>query len=102
MTTSEETAAAGPAGRRPGRDLTVPVWLLLVVATLLSWYLGDGHGAREVATVGVLVVAFAKVYLVGRYFMELRDAPRALRYGFAGWCAVMCVVLSTLYLAGGG
>jgi hypothetical protein len=101
MTTSTNTAAP-PAGRRPGRDLTVPAWLVLVAATLLSWYLGDGHCAREVATVGVLVVAFGKVYLVGRYFMELRDAPRALRYGFAGWCVVMCLVLTTLYLVGGG
>lgn len=49
---------------------------------------------------GVLLVAFLKVYLVGRYFMELKDAPKALHGTFAGWTIGMCTVLVAMYLFG--
>jgi hypothetical protein len=75
------------------------VWVALITATALSWYLGDGHGEAHLATVGVLVVAFFKVYLVGRYFMELGSAPRALHAIFTGWTVVMCSVTVALYLS---
>ncbi|WP_047225253.1 cytochrome C oxidase subunit IV family protein [Protofrankia coriariae] len=83
------------------RNPTVVSWLALMGATVLSWYLGEGHGAREAATVGVIVVAFFKVYLVGRYFMELREAPQILHLLFAGWAVVVCVVLVAMYLTAG-
>jgi len=80
------------------KNPAVAAWAALMAATLTSWYLGDGHGAAKAATIGVLAVAFAKVFLVGRYFMELRDAPPALRRLFAGWVVVVCSVLVTMYL----
>ncbi|WP_250907677.1 cytochrome C oxidase subunit IV family protein [Nonomuraea sp. NEAU-A123] len=67
-------------------------------ATATSWYLGDGHGTRQLATVVVLVLAFAKVYLVGRYFMELREAPRALHLLFGGWTVVVCAILIAMFI----
>jgi len=76
----------------------VATWTLLTAATSVSWYLGDGHGAVDVASVAVLAVAFVKVYLVGREFMELRTAPTALHTLFAGWCTVVCTALVGLYL----
>jgi len=76
-------------------------WLALMAATLVSWYLGDGHGSAQLATVLVIAVAFAKVYLVGHSFMELRDAPIPLRAVFGGWAAVVCVSLIALYLLTG-
>lgn len=82
--------------RRP----EVLVWLVLVASTCVSWWLGDGHGARETAAIGVIAVAFFKVYLVGRYFMEIRGAPPVLRVAFAGWIAVVATTLVTMYLAG--
>ncbi|MFC4011172.1 cytochrome C oxidase subunit IV family protein [Nonomuraea purpurea] len=84
----------------PGRSSRVmAAWLFLMGATVLSWYLGDGHGARQFATVVVLAVAFIKVYLVGRYFMELREAHRALHLLFGGWTVVVCAVLIAMFIA---
>jgi hypothetical protein len=46
----------------------------------------------------VLLIAFAKVDLVGRYFMELRAAPLLLRFVFDAWVAATFVVVLALYL----
>jgi hypothetical protein len=84
----------------------VVVWVVLVALTLASWSLGHDHGSvagpLPVRGVGalVLVVAMAKVDLVGRWFMELRLAPRGLRWAFDGWCVGVGVLLVALYLAG--
>jgi Prokaryotic Cytochrome C oxidase subunit IV len=75
-------------------------WAVLVLATCLSWYLGDGHGPRTAGSLAVLAVAFAKVHLVGRHFLELRGAPPVLRRLFDGWCAGACTLLIVLYLIG--
>jgi Prokaryotic Cytochrome C oxidase subunit IV len=76
----------------------IRAWLVLMAATLVSWYLGDGHGSPQLATVLVIAVAFIKVYLVGHSFMELRNAPIPLRAAFGGWAAVVCLALVALYL----
>jgi hypothetical protein len=73
-------------------------WLALMGATLVSWYLGDGHGAPQLATVVVIAVAFAKTYVVGHSFMDLRDAPLPLRRVFGGWVVIVCLALIALYL----
>ena len=77
------------------------IWVLLIAATLLSWWLGAGHGirSREQASVIVILVAFIKVRFVGLYFMELRDAPRALRAIFEAYCVVVCAALIGMFLS---
>ena len=77
---------------RPRLTRLTVVWLVLVAATLLSWYFGAGHGigSSPTATALVLVIAFAKVRLIGLDFMELRAAPiwlRATSRATAPWCA---------------
>ena len=74
-------------------------WAVLVAATLVSWWLGDGHEAARTATVAVLAVAFVKVYLVGIYFMELRALPSPLRLAFTAWCVLIPAILVGLFLA---
>ena len=84
--------------RQPG---TKP-WLLLMAATLITWLLATDHtliGGATAATVAVLIIAFTKVGLVGRYFMELRTAPAALSLLFTGWLVVTATVIIALYLA---
>jgi hypothetical protein len=49
----------------------------------------------------VLLIAFVKVDLVGRYFMELRSAPGQLRLVFDTWVTATFVVVLALYLASG-
>ena len=80
----------------PFRRITA-VWLLLVLATLLSWesaHLGDDH---RLSTSIVLVIAFIKARFVGLEFMELRDAPLPLRLIFELWVLLACAALLILY-----
>lgn len=81
------------------------VWLVLVAATVFSWSLGTGHGvgpdAHLLAGVAILAVAFVKVRFIGLYFMELRDAPIALRGLFEAYCAVVCALVVVLFVIGG-
>jgi hypothetical protein len=41
---------------------------------------------------------FAKIYVVGHAFMELREAATWLTRTFSTWCAALCLVLSVMYL----
>ncbi|MFE3000820.1 cytochrome C oxidase subunit IV family protein [Nocardia sp. NPDC059246] len=85
-----------------GRQRASLVWAILMLATTLSWMMGSHHeilvGSARAATVGVLVIAFFKVYLVGMNFMELRHAPRVLVFLFNGWVVSVCAVVNGIYL----
>jgi caa(3)-type oxidase subunit IV len=83
-------------------DRLASVWLVLVVATIISWRVGKDHGVDgTVATTIVLIVAFFKVRLVGLHFMELSTAPRGLRLAFEAYCVIVCAALVGMYVAGG-
>jgi len=76
------------------RSQITVVWLCLTIATAASWLIGAGHGMPDkYAGIAVLLIAFAKVRLVGRYFMELRDAPIAVAAIFEGWVALVTITL---------
>lgn len=86
------------------RHPVTPVWLLLVCATALSWWMGNDSAAlgielRYVST-ALLVVAFIKVRFVIRFFMEVRHAPLALRLLADAWVFGVCAVLVALYWNG--
>ncbi|MBC2637852.1 MULTISPECIES: cytochrome C oxidase subunit IV family protein [unclassified Rhodococcus (in: high G+C Gram-positive bacteria)] len=74
-------------------------WLLLVGATMVAWQLGSDHGVSDVRTAAVLilVIAFVKVRIVGRYFMEIREAPIALAAIFDTWLIAVASTVLTLY-----
>lgn len=75
-------------------------WLVIVVITAVSAWVGIDYGAggADIAAVAVLALAMVKVWLVGMHFMELRDAPILLRGIFAAWCAVLFVTVTALFL----
>lgn len=77
------------------------VWVVLILLTVVSLWVGTDHGVDDVqvAGVAVLVVAFTKVRFVGLYFMELRHAPVPLRLIFEAWCVAVCGVVLGMYLA---
>lgn len=73
------------------------VWLILVIATLLSFesmLLADDMA--RLARAAILAIAFGKAALVGLEFMELRHAPRFLRLPFLGWTVVVAGILLVL------
>jgi hypothetical protein len=78
------------------------VWAILLLATLFTWMLGAGHALivdnAMIATVFVVLIAFIKVDLVGRYFMELNHAPRRLALLFHGWSLLTASVVISIYL----
>ena len=71
-------------------------WLVLIVATAITWYLGEVGAAGTAAIAGMLVIAFVKGRLVILDFMELRAAPRLWRILLEGW---MLLVGSLILLA---
>jgi caa(3)-type oxidase subunit IV len=82
------------------RTKATVVWLILCALTVTSWALGTQHAYGVWASVVIIVVAVFKVRLVGLYFMELREAPWALRGLFEMYCAILFVVLNAMLLAG--
>ena len=81
------------------RRVTV-VFAGLVVATCVTWWLGSGssragNGLGLAATL-TIVIAFAKIYFIGRDFMELRSAPPGLRAAFNVWVGAVAVAAVAL------
>jgi caa(3)-type oxidase subunit IV len=79
----------------PGR--VAVVWLVLLAATLLSWESAHSAGEYRLASTVVLLIAFLKARLIGLEFMELRAAPRVLRFIFEAWVVAACGTLVALY-----
>jgi hypothetical protein len=75
-------------------------WMLLIAATVVSvesvrgWFAASG---QTTAAMTVLIIAFIKVRIVGREFMELRRAPWQARLVFDAWAVVMCAAMILLY-----
>ncbi|WP_030438595.1 cytochrome C oxidase subunit IV family protein [Actinoplanes subtropicus] len=75
------------------------VFPALVVATLSSWLLGiEGGGMSTPIGCAVVTIALIKVRVVGLHFMELRNAPTALRGAFEVYVVVTGAVLLALHL----
>lgn len=82
------TALKNPAHR---------AWLVLIIATGVTWYLGEVGAAGTAAIVAMLVIAFIKGRLVILDFMELRGAPRLWRTLLEGWLIVVGSLILLAY-----
>lgn len=71
-------------------------WLVLMIATGITWWLGETGAAGTAAIVAMLLIAFVKGRLVILDFMELRHAPLMWRLLLEGW---MLLVSSLILLA---
>jgi hypothetical protein len=72
----------------------------LVAATCTTWWLGSettltGSALGVVATLTILI-AFAKIFFIGRDFMELRAAPSFLRIAFNVWVGAVAAAAVAL------
>lgn len=86
------------------RNRVTPIWLLLVAATGLSWWMGsDGGGPGpdvRLVSSALIAVAFIKVRFVLRYFMEVRTAALPLKLLADAWVLIVCGAVLALYWLG--
>lgn len=72
------------------------VWLGLLAATGVTWFVGES-GALAGGTVGPVLLIFglalAKGAAIALDFMELRDAPPLWRRLVLGWLALVLVLI---------
>jgi hypothetical protein len=85
---------------------TTTVWLVLLAASAVSLWLGTAvlvptDRGRTGIVVGVLAIAFAKIWLIVRYFMEVRFGPLWLRLVLDAWIVAVFVVVTSLSLVSG-
>lgn len=64
-------------------------WLVLLVATGVTWWLGEVGAAGTGAILAMLAIVFIKGRLVILDFMELRGAPLMWRLLLEGWLIVV-------------
>jgi hypothetical protein len=74
----------------------MPTWILLTLATALSWWLDVTQEGKWVGA-AVLLVAFFKARLVLMVFMGVRRAERAIRWSCETWLVVACVAVLSCY-----
>jgi cytochrome c oxidase subunit IV len=77
------------------------LWLVLLLATVVSWWLGSDRDAADQAsvltTVAILAVAIVKCRLVIRNYMEVRYAPSWLRLTCDAWLLLNFGMVSCFY-----
>jgi hypothetical protein len=76
------------------------VWVLLLCLTFVSFAVGIEQGASVASAAAVVIVGLAlfKVRLIGMHFMDIRAAPRPLRFAFEGYVLAVFATLVTLDL----
>ena len=73
--------------------------LTLVSALLAAHDYRSGLLTTSTAeAIAVLVLAAVKVLCIIWNFMEIRDAPRWLRYSTIGWVGVLWITIVVIYL----
>lgn len=72
-------------------------WLVLLIATTITWYLGEVGAAGTGAIIAMLVIAFVKGRLVILDFMELRTAPLMWRLLLEGWLILVSSLILIAY-----
>lgn len=77
-------------------DRTTIVWLILILASSLSWFMGANQN-QILLNVIIILITFVKVRLVITHFMEVRSAPQALRILCDAWMAILCISMLMLY-----
>lgn len=70
------------------------IFALLALATLASWWLGEGAAVSgrtlgTAATLAVLALSALKGALISLDYMELREAPALWRRAVMGWLLVV-------------
>ena len=80
---------------------TDTVFALLALATLASWWLGEGAAFSgrhlgSIATLAVLALSAVKGALIALDYMELRSAPALWRRAVVGWLVVVLGLIALI------
>ena len=78
-------------------------WIVLLVATAITWWLGERGTAGKAGSTAVftmLGLAFIKGRLVIHDFMELRHAPTMWKILLLGWLAFVLGMIVLAYWMG--
>ena len=82
---------------------TTRTWLILLVATAITYWLGESGTAEKAGTMAVfamLGLAFVKGRLVIYDFMELRHAPTMWKIFLVGWLGFVLGMIVLAYWIG--
>lgn len=85
------------------RRVIVLVWLVLVLATCLSLWVGENRipvSRVGLATSLLIALALIKIRLVMHYLMEVRTAPVVLRRVLDAWLLVAGTAILSIYWLG--
>ncbi len=74
------------------------VWAVLVGVTLAGWVLADSTDRGKAIVVLIVLLGIGKCWLIVRYYMETRHAPRWLQVLTNGWIAVLWLTLLLIFL----
>lgn len=83
------------------QNTAIWVWLALLAATGLTYWLGEHNAGHALGNSTVLLVfglACAKGWLVIDVFMGLRHAPAFWRWVMRGWLLVVTAALTAVVL----
>jgi hypothetical protein len=77
---------------------TIISWLLLIVLTLISVYVGKFLDNNVAFITSVLFIVFLKGQQITDIFMELREAPKMWRILLMGYVFIIPGVICAIYL----
>lgn len=76
------------------------LWAALIVATLLTWWVGEGGAAGPVIVALLAAISIIKGSIVILDFMALRHAPLMWRLITLGWITLVWVLIGLAYWKG--
>lgn len=77
---------------------TIISWLLLIILTFSSVYIGQVINPPEYLIAFVLLIVFLKGQQITDVFMELRTAPKMWRILLLGYVFIIPAVICVIYL----
>ncbi len=73
------------------------VWLILLAATGVTWFVGESGAAGVAAVALILGLALVKGWLVIREFMALKQASIRWRMVVVGWLTLVLALIAFTY-----
>ncbi len=81
------------------RARPIHVWVLLIIASLFSWFVTEDINAAKWGATAVILIGAFKINLVIAHFMELKWQPRPFRIILSGWLALVSTIIIGGYWA---